>query len=105
MVPVFLVDQAIVPWRDDRYQKGPAGVGAASPFREDPVRIHRPRHAAAPGGTRLHIREDPGLSVNAGDGVLGTLTQCAPGRIRTCAHGSGVIAPIKPGTPSDLCGS
>ena len=27
---------------------------------------------------------------------------CAPGRIRTCAHGSGVIVPIEPRIPSDL---
>ncbi|GAA0668190.1 hypothetical protein GCM10009535_55050 [Streptomyces thermocarboxydovorans] len=37
----------------------------------------------------MHIREDPVLSVSAGDGVLGHLIDGAPGRIRTCAHGSG----------------
>jgi hypothetical protein len=47
------------------------------------------RHSAAPSGIRLHIHEDPGLSVSAGDGVFGHLMQGAPGRIRTCAHGSG----------------
>ncbi|GAA3499361.1 hypothetical protein GCM10019016_064650 [Streptomyces prasinosporus] len=51
-----------------------------------PQRVCR---AATPDGTRLHTREDPALSVSAGDGVFGHLMQGAPGRIRTCAHGSG----------------
>ena len=54
----------------------------------------RTRHTAARGGIQLYIREDPGLSVSAGDGVFGHLIQGAPGRIRTCAHGSG--AQVRP---------
>jgi hypothetical protein len=48
-----------------------------------PRLVHAPRHTAAPSGIRLHIREDPGLSVSAGDGVFGHLIQGAPDRIRT----------------------
>src|SRR5690606_5392216 len=57
--------------------------------RSRPRLVHRPRHTSAPGGTRLHIREDPVLSESADGGVFGHLVQGAPGRIRTCAHGSG----------------
>lgn len=46
-------------------------------------------HRAASGGIRLHIREDPALSVLAGGGVFRHFLGSAPGRIRTCAHGSG----------------
>lgn len=79
----------------------PSGANAGSrPFvdltcgdasRSLPRLVHRPRHrhTAAPGGIRLHIHEDPILSVSAGDGVFGHLMLGAPGRIRTCAHGSG----------------
>ncbi len=67
--------------------------------RSRPRLVHRPRHGAASGCIRLHIREDPGLSVSAGDGVFGHLMRGAPGRIRTCAHGSGVNAQIAPHSP------
>lgn len=68
--------------------------GTSRPAREDvpgssPRTIHGPRCTPAQGCTRPHIREDPGLSVSAGDGVFGHLMRSAPGRIRTCAHGSG----------------
>ncbi|GHE54676.1 hypothetical protein GCM10018785_25120 [Streptomyces longispororuber] len=37
----------------------------------------------------LHIREDPVPNELAGGGVYRHLIKGAPGRIRTCAHGSG----------------
>ncbi len=54
------------------------------------VLLQDPAHdSSAHTGTRLHIREDPVLSESADGGVFGHLMQGAPGRIRTCAHGSG----------------
>ncbi len=108
--PVAVVDE---PTRGERTASGPTGRPRAAPAsrgvaarrlrdasdtsgppREDapgshPRTTHGPRHTTAPNSTRPHIREDPGLSVSAGDGVFGHLIQGAPGRIRTCAHGSG----------------
>lgn len=43
----------------------------------------------APDHIRLHIREDPDFSELADGGVFGHFLRSAPGRIRTCAHGSG----------------
>jgi hypothetical protein len=73
-----------------------SGFTCADAPRSRPQLVHGPRHKAASGGTALHKHEDPGLSVSAGDGVFGHLMLGAPGRIRTCAHGSGVIASITP---------
>ncbi|WP_308789261.1 DUF6083 domain-containing protein [Streptomyces sp. 1-11] len=52
--------------------------------RSRPRLVLRPRRTTAPGRTRLHIREDSGLSVSAGDGAFGYLMLGAPGGIRTC---------------------
>ena len=71
------------------------GITCGNVSRSRPRLVQRPRHTAAPGRTRLHIREDPALSVSADDGVFGHLIQGAPGRIRTCAHGSGGHAPTR----------
>ncbi|CAL9530655.1 hypothetical protein SUDANB37_04051 [Streptomyces sp. enrichment culture] len=46
-------------------------------------------HASVSPRKSRYIREDPGLSVSAGDGVFGHLMLGTPGRIRTRAHGSG----------------
>jgi hypothetical protein len=100
----------VIPRAPTRLQ-APGSVRGPSPFpgltrgdasRSCPRIVHGPRHTVAQGGIRVHIREDPGLSVSAGDGVFGHLILGAPGRIRTCAHGSGVVVRITHGTQSGL---
>ncbi len=73
--------------------------------RSRPRLVHGPRHTAAQSGTRLHIQQDPGLSVSADHGVCVALLRSAPGRIRTCAHGSGGHGAKRAGMTSDLRGS
>ncbi|MDQ0598939.1 hypothetical protein QF037_003284 [Streptomyces canus] len=73
--------------------------------RSRPRLAHRARHTPASSGIRLHTREDPALSITAGYGVSGHLIQGAPGRIRTCAHGSGEHANDMRNYGPDLRGS
>jgi hypothetical protein len=91
------------PWRLAQGPRRLRGLTWDNARRSRPRFVHRPRHTPAPCGTCLHIREDPGLSVSAGDGVFGHLMLGAPGRIRTCAHGSGGTLPGKRTRRSWVC--